>query len=116
MYCSRCGTENPSTNRHCTSCGQALHPPRDDLADSRVMRAILPVGRSALAIAAGYAGLFALLIFPAPLALILGVLALRDLKRRPEKYGKGRAVFGLLLGVLGTVVLVVVLVAVFLPS
>ena len=44
-----------------------------DLGDSATMRMLLPVGRSGLAIAAGYAGLFALLILPAPLALLLGL-------------------------------------------
>jgi hypothetical protein len=62
------------------------------------MRLLLPVGRSGWAIAAGYAGLFAFLIFPAPIALVLGLVALRDLKRHPEKHGKGRALFGLITG------------------
>jgi len=57
---------------------------------------ILPVGRSFLAIAAGYAGLFAVLIFPAPIALTLGILAVIDIKRHPEKHGMGRAVFALI--------------------
>ncbi|MDO8677799.1 MAG: DUF4190 domain-containing protein [Acidobacteriota bacterium] len=66
------------------------------------MRMLLPVGRSGLAIAAGYAGLFAFLILPAPLALVLGVLAVRDIRRNPKKRGMGRAVFGVITGVLGT--------------
>lgn len=70
------------------------------------MRLLLPVGRSVWAVLAGYAGLFAVLIFPAPIALLLGVLALRDIKRHPEKFGRGRAVFALIMGMLGTLVLV----------
>jgi sugar phosphate permease len=66
---------------------------------------LLPVGRSGLAIAAGYAGLFALLIVPAPLALVLGLLAVRDIKKNPKKHGMGRAVFGIVMGALGTAVL-----------
>ena len=62
------------------------------------MRFLLPVGRSGLAILAGYAGLFAILVFPAPIALILGILAFRDIKRHPEKHGMGRAVFALVMG------------------
>jgi predicted acyltransferase len=69
------------------------------------MRMILPVGRSGLAIAAGYAGLFAVLLVPAPLALLLGVLAARDLRRNPTKHGMGRAVFGIVMGALGSVAL-----------
>ena len=62
------------------------------------MRMILPVGRSGLAIAAGYAGLFAILCVPAPVALLLGILAVVDIRRHPEKRGMGRAVFALIMG------------------
>jgi hypothetical protein len=70
---------------------------------------LLPVGRSGLAVAAGYAGLFALLIFPAPLALLLGVLAIFDIKRNPEKHGMGRAIFAVIVGGLGSGVLAIAL-------
>jgi hypothetical protein len=76
-----------------------------------VTRMMLPVGRSGWAIAAGYLGLFAVLIVPAPLALICGILALRDFKRHPEKFGRGRAIFGLAMGGLGTLILIPTLVA-----
>lgn len=70
------------------------------------MRLLLPVGRSGWAIAAGYAGLFALLILPAPIALILGIIGWRDIRRSQgtaaPKYGMGRVVFALITGVLGT--------------
>ena len=69
------------------------------------MRMVLPVGRSGWAIAAGYLGLCAFIIYPAPLALIASILAFRDLKRHPEKDGRGRAVFGLVLGIIGTLAL-----------
>jgi hypothetical protein len=36
-------------------------------------------------------------------ALVLGICAIVDLKRHPEKHGMGRAVFGLVMGVLGCV-------------
>ena len=68
---------------------------------------ILPVGRSGLAIAAGYAGLLSILFFPAPLALLLGILAILDIKRNPEKHGMGRAVFALIMGGIFSVILLV---------
>ena len=74
------------------------------------MRILLPVGRSLWAIAAGYAGLFAVLLIPAPVALILGIIALFDIKRHPDKHGLGRAIFGVVMGLLCTVALVVVVV------
>lgn len=72
---------------------------------------MLPVGRSGLAIAAGYLGLFAILLLPAPFALITGLLAVRDLRRNPHQHGMGRAVFGIVTGAVFTLALVALLLA-----
>lgn len=77
--------------------------------DSALLRMVVPIGRSWLAIAAGYLGLFSLVLIPAPLALVVGVLAVLDLRRHPEKHGMGRAVFGVVAGLLGTIGLVLTL-------
>ena len=69
------------------------------------MRMLLPVGRSGWAIAAGYLGLFAVLLFPAPFALLTGVLAVRDIRAHPDRSGMGRAIFGIVMGAVGTVLL-----------
>ncbi|MGE9266604.1 MAG: hypothetical protein ACQKBY_00800 [Verrucomicrobiales bacterium] len=73
------------------------------------MRLLLPVGRSPWAIAAGYLGLFALIIIPAPLALIVSIIALIDLQKSKKserpKHGMGRALFGLITGLLGSIAL-----------
>ncbi len=74
------------------------------------MRMILPVGRSGWAIAAGYLGLFSLLILPAPFALVTGILAVIDIKRHPQRHGMGRAIFGIVMGLLGTLVIAAVLI------
>jgi hypothetical protein len=81
------------------------------LGDDPAMRLLLPVGRSWVAIAAGYAGLFAIICFPAPIALALGIWAVVDLKKHPDKHGMGRAIFGIVMGALGTIGLVVFLVS-----
>lgn len=74
---------------------------------------LMPVDRSGWAIAAGYLGLFGLIIFPAPLALIASILAIRDINKSQKtdkpKYGMGRAIFGLIVGILGTGVLLLLL-------
>ncbi len=105
----------------CAGCGQQItvpplsqpaghasgYRPAPGLGDDAAVRMLLPVGRSGLAIAAGYAGLFAMTIFLAPIALLLGILAIRDLRRHPEKHGMGRAIFGVVMGSIFTVGLLV---------
>jgi hypothetical protein len=107
MFCTKCGSPNDDNNFRCVKCGNVIQKQVvvDDMGDSSAMRMLLPVGRSGLAIAAGYAGLFALLIAPAPLALVLGLLAIRDIKLNPKKHGMGRAVFATVIGAIGTVIL-----------
>ena len=84
------------------------------LGDDAGMRWLMPVGRSGWAIAAGYLGLFAFLLVPAPLALIVSIIAIRDIKRSRgaahPKHGMGRAIFGLVIGVLGTLLLLAILI------
>jgi hypothetical protein len=92
MFCPRCGTLNDEKSVRCTKCAKVIH-------------AVPPVGRSGLAIAASYAGIFAFLVFPAPIALLLGILAVCDLLRHPHKHGMGRAVFGTIAGALCTALL-----------
>jgi len=93
----------------------ALQPEvrRPKLGDDAGIRMLIPVGRSGLAIAAGYLGLFGLVIVPAPLALLVSILAIMDIqksKSTPDpKRGMGRAVFGLVVGVAGTLILVLIL-------
>ncbi len=77
--------------------------------DDPLLRYLLPVGRSGWAIAAGYLGLFSVLCVPAPLALLTGILAVRDIRRNPKKTGMGRAIFGIVMGSLGTFVLALIL-------
>jgi hypothetical protein len=64
---------------------------------------LLPIGpQSGFAIAAGYLGLVGLLLAPLGLlAIIFGVLALRELKAHPEKRGTGRAITGIVCGAIG---------------
>jgi ABC-type dipeptide/oligopeptide/nickel transport system permease component len=115
-------------NRHCETImvtGSDRNPAfKADLA----FRLWFPVGRSWWAVAAGYMGLFALYCVPvigdmhqklpgsvaafvvlclaAPLAIVLGAVAIADLRRKPELHGWGRAVFGLVMGSIFTSLLI----------
>lgn len=66
------------------------------------LRLILPVGAPMSAIAAGYLGLFSVLTIPAPFALVLGIVGLRQIRKGQYKYGKVRCWTGIVLGGLFT--------------
>jgi hypothetical protein len=119
MYCRNCGFylgDTPTICRRCgwnpTSPAPIVGQPRmQPITDDAGMRFLLPVGRSVWAIAAGYAGLFAVLVLPAPVALVLGIVAVRDIRSHPDRHGMGRAVFGIVMGSLGTLLLAVFVVS-----
>jgi hypothetical protein len=74
----------------------------------RGLEMLLPVNRLPLAIVAGYLGIFSLLVFPGPIAVFVSVIALRQLKTKPDVGGNGRALFGLIAGAVASVVLVII--------
>ena len=71
---------------------------------------VIPHKVSALAVVAGYVGLLSIVCFPAPIAIILGILALIDLRKRPGRTGYGRAIFAIVMGSIALIVGLVVLV------
>lgn len=75
-------------------------------------RWLLPVGRTPLSIVAGYVALFSILLAPAPISLVLGICALVQLKNRPGMYGRGRAIFAIVMGAVFSLVLLAVIVSV----
>jgi hypothetical protein len=113
MYCPKCGTKNDDNAFRCINCSEVIQPvqivKRVDDADNPEMRMLLPIGRSPYAIIAGYLGLFSLIIFPAPFALIFGILAVRDIKKNPKKHGMGRAIFGIVMGTIFSFILLIFL-------
>lgn len=72
---------------------------------------LVPVGRSAWAIAAGYLALFSVLVVFAPFALLCGIMALRSIKKNPGLGGAGRAWFGIAMGGAVTAIVIVGLVS-----
>jgi len=74
------------------------------------MGLLLPVNTSGLAIAAGYLGLISVLCVPAPFALLLGIIALVQVNKNPKLWGKGRAIFAIVMGGIFSLLLVAALV------
>ncbi|MBI3039122.1 DUF4190 domain-containing protein [bacterium] len=109
MKCPYCKEEILSGAIICKHCKTNLKDPfgkeREKKAEDPLLGYFVPVKVSIWAVLAGYAGLISLIIVPAPLALILGIAAIIDLKKHPEQHGMGRAIFGLLMGIVGTLLL-----------
>lgn len=115
MYCQHCGEHLLDGAQVCQRCGRfplIVTRPAGSIDQDPGMRLLLPVGRSPWAILAGYAGLFAVLGIFAPFALILGIIAVVDIKRHPEKRGMGRAIFGIIMGMIGSALLVLMVIAI----
>ena len=111
MFCPNCGNAMQSDALRCTSCHwqEPVHPQSNET--DAAMRILLPVGRSVYAIIAGYLGLVSPLVIPAPFAFIFGIIALRDIKRHPDRSGKGRAIFGIVMGLIFSLLLLLVIVS-----
>lgn len=79
------------------------YPPPQPIGDDPAMRWVLPVGTSVWAIVSGYCGLLSLAIcFLGPIAVICGILAIREIRSNPRVGGLGRAIFGIVTGLLGS--------------
>lgn len=77
------------------------------------MRLLIPIGRSPYAIAAGYAGLLSLGFWClGPIALLLGVLAVLDIRKHPERVGLPCASVGIVCGALACLALLAIVLAV----
>jgi hypothetical protein len=107
VFCKECGKEINDKAVVCVSCGVPTVVPQKGTGQSdAIMRMLLPVGRSKYAIAAGYLGLVSVLLIFAPFALLFGILAVKDIKKNKDKHGMGRAIFGIVMGAIFSVLLV----------
>jgi Domain of unknown function (DUF4190)/zinc-ribbon domain len=127
LACPACGQELVRDTSPDPAIAQRPRPTRrrddhDDYADiirrrprkitndpnAEVLDWIVPLRESLWAIAAGYCGLFACFplvgVVPAVLAIAFGIFALKDIKRNKGRRGAFRAWFGIVLGVLMSLV------------
>ena len=110
MFCPTCGHKQESTQATCAACGARL-PTSAASGDAEALSVLIPVDTPWAAIAAGYAGLFSVLVLPAPVALALGAIGLAQISRRPGSRGRVRCWVGIVLGTCGSLAGIAMIVA-----
>jgi hypothetical protein len=140
MLCPQCGQVLEAGARQCARCGHVLSgaertnpyvppnpfaddqivqaamvypPPHSRPEDNAALRMVVPIGQSPLALISGYLGLISLAFcFLGPVAVILGILGIRQIRNNPHMHGSYRAIIGIALGAISTVGLIAILVAI----
>jgi hypothetical protein len=100
MYCNNCGAQNPEGSSFCSKCGNRLTPAQ--VMPQQTPAAATPARKTnGLAIAALVLGIAS---FVPPLAIcsipaiIMGAIALNQIKKDPALEGRGMALAGLICG------------------
>lgn len=102
-FCPNCGAQISDKAVFCVKCGVGVTPKSAQAAvanDDAAIRLLIPIGRSGWALAAGYLGLLSLIPFLGVFAILIGIIAVFDIKKHPDKHGLGRAWFGIVMGIL----------------
>lgn len=79
--------------------------------DNEALKWVVPIGASGFALAASWLAVASLLLLPGPVAVVFGILALRDIKKHPTKSGIARAWLGIVVGTLATLTLIALIVS-----
>ncbi|MFH0794382.1 MAG: DUF4190 domain-containing protein [bacterium] len=112
MFCTNCGAQNPDNALHCAKCGSELRggpAPAPTSAPRTSPKAIW-------SLVLGILGLVCFSILTGIPAIVLGILALKDIRRDPARLaGSGLAIAGIVVGALSTVT-VFLLAAIAVPN
>jgi hypothetical protein len=114
-FCVQCGAALNPEQIVCIKCGAAIAAvvsasatDSSAIGCSSAIGWLAPIYTSGWAVIAGYAGLLSVILFPAPIAFMLGIIALWDCKRRSVP-GTGRAIFAIVMGTIFSFILLCLL-------
>jgi len=109
-FCRHCGAQLSPVAAVCLGCGAAASTPRQQ--DNSGLKWLIPVGRSGWAIAASYLCLFSILLIPAPIALVVSIIAIIHIQKSKTRetplLGMGRSIFALVVSAIFTLLLIAI--------
>jgi len=123
--CPYCAEQILAVAMKCKHCGEYLD---DELRDEErlsksagtLLRMVAPVEVSGKALVAGYLAFGAFIpllgLLPGLAALFLGRAGLKEIERKPNLSGKGRAWFGIVMGIISIIMAVIFGVALLVDS
>jgi len=105
VYCPKCGAPNEGGSQFCNKCGAPLDQPNTPIASPQTNDNVQPAKRkSGHATASLILGLIGIIINPCLIfAIIFGAIALNKMKKDPNLEGRGQALAGLWIGIIGLV-------------
>ena len=105
VYCPKRGAPNEGGSQFCNKCGAPLDQPNTPIASPQTNDNVLPAKRkSGHATASLILGLIGIIVNPCLIfAIIFGAIALNKMKKDPNLEGRGQALAGLWIGIIGLV-------------
>jgi uncharacterized membrane protein YvbJ len=105
VYCSKCGAPNEGGSQFCNKCGAQLEQTTPPIASAQTNEDVQVTKRkSGHATASLILGLIGIIINPCLIfAIVFGVIALNKRKKDPNLEGRGQALAGLWIGIIGLV-------------
>jgi uncharacterized membrane protein YvbJ len=105
IYCSKCGAPNEGGSQFCNKCGAQLEQATPPIASAQTNIAVQGTKhKSGYAAASLVLALVGIIINPCLIfAIIFGAMALNKMKNDPNLEGRGQALAGLWIGIIGLI-------------
>ena len=110
MACAKCGSDLPDGELVCSVCGMVAN--ENEIKEPSFGQTVQQnITKSLWGIAARGFACLSIFLIPAPLAIFFGIMALKEIKKYPQRRGKISAWAGIICGSIGTLLLITVIIA-----